>query len=463
MKKLFVILSISSLYFSSCKTLQPVRPVFDYTPIVINPPESFVNIPLDIDLNAIEKIVNEQTPNLIYEGTYDKASTGSTVKYKVLKDGHISVSTANDKINYTLGLLITGKYSQNLLIGNADKDFSVHASINAQTGISIDENWTVQLSSKADVKITDPIEINILGYTMSFNDIINNAITKEINSRSGEIDKEVADEINLRQEVENAWKKLNDPFLTVSTPVQVWAYMQPTAFNMSPLKTINPKRLSVNIGLKTKIQTQIGSKPVVNALGPLPKIQTIVAKQNNYEINLPVSIQISEIKESIKKEFVGKTYPIPNTKREITINDIDFYGAGEKAVIMLDFTSKKTNGIMYLVGKPVYNDSTHVMEVQDLNFSTSTDKALVNNAAWLVSKLFLKTIQKNAKYDATKDINDAKAAIEKSLNGMDLNPNFKLKGTVDEFHISNLYIKGDYVVVNIDVKGKLDGKIVEKK
>jgi len=460
MNRLMILISVILLTVSACKTLDPVKPALNYAPPVdVEVKESYINIPINLDMKTVEKIANEQLPAILYDGVIDNSDKGNIIKAKVQKEGAVSVSTDKGKITFTIGLYITGNMKQDMIIGGISKDFDVHASIKATSLISIDPDWNIKLSTNSEVSITKPIEINILGMKFSFNSVIEGMINKTLTSMAPTIDKEVAKQINLRQEVENAWKKLNDPFLVTNEPVTVWAFLKPSSFNLSPIKSLDNRTLSINIGLRTKIQTKVGAKPEIKPLGSLPKLQATPSESNSFEINLPAVIELQEVNKMLRKEIVGKTYPVGDTKRTVTITGIDFYGAGDQAVILLDIISKKLKGKLYLIGKPVYNDSSQVLEVKDLNFSTETNKSLANSAAWLANKLFIKTIQKNARYDAAKDIEDAKKELEKNLNNLSVSQYFKLNGKVSDLKITNMLFHDNYIIVNILVKGQLEGAV----
>ncbi len=460
MLKNSILIIISILLISACKTIEPMKPVLTSSiPIEIEVAESFINLPVEIDLKQVETVVNQELGAELYNGTIDNSDKGNVIKLKVNKTNQLTLSTVNGKINFSLGLQLLGNIKQSVLFTDVEKDFDVSTTIDGSVKISFDENWNVSLGLSTDVKLKTPVEIGIIGLKVGITSIVESIINKQLALFSGTINDEISKAINLRQEVEKIWQTVNEAFLITETPVKVWALMQPTACNLSPIKTLNINTLLMNIGLKAKIQTKIGSKPTVKNSVALPKLQQSNTEANKFQINLPVSVEISEMKEVIKKEMNGKTFPIPNTKRSITINDIDVYGAGNQTVLMLDVKSKKLKGKLYLLGTPVYNDSTKVIEIQNLDFSTETNRALVNSASWLISKLFLKTIQQNARYDVSKDLIDAQAEIEKSLNTLSVSPLVKLNCKISKLNITNLIIQDNILIINVLTSGVIDAKV----
>lgn len=452
------------MLFPACKTLQPVAPTT--TKDTYKEPEvaiSQINLPVRLDLAKLNDFSNKNIPQELYYGKELPISDGLTATVRVVRNGKVAISANNGIIKTVIPIKISEghvDYKMNTIVfgtKNASQSFAAALTITAVTKIGLDKNWNITSQTTTSFAWDSKPSLKIAGFDVSLGTFVDKPIKEQMKKYEPMIDEQIKKSYDVHKTIEDGWKQISKPFNVTNDPMPVWLVLKPKEFNFAPV-TSTPSSIELNIGLKTGISTHLGEAPSTLDNGKLLPLNLNPSSENSFEINLPVVVKYSVIKDFLKLQFVNKKFAVTE-KIDIIVNDIDFYGTKDQLVVMADIISpqKKTKGKVFMVGKPVYNAKDSTLKVENVNFDINTSNVLLKSANWLLHGTLLKTIEKKAVFPLGPQITKAKAELEKTINTYKISDNFKLKSKINGLDIKEVNVCDGYMVLSISTTGNIQG------
>ena len=145
-------------------------------------------------------------------------------------------------------------------------------------------------------------------------------------------------------------------------------------------------------------------------------------------------------------------------KKTFIINDCKLYGTGnEKLIIRVNF-SGTDDGVVYFIGKPVYNQDTHVIEIKGIDLDIKSKNALLKAADLLFSKRITNEISKYARFDLSSYIDTAKVSINQQLN-QEWMKGIRSYGKINDIKLIGIYPLSQYLVIRSNCTGDLSVKV----
>ncbi|HRX95128.1 MAG TPA: DUF4403 family protein, partial [Chitinophagaceae bacterium] len=115
-------------------------------------------------------------------------------------------------------------------------------------------------------------------------------------------------------------------------------------------------------------------------------------------------------------------------------------------------------GIVYLVGKPVYNEKTKSIEVTDIDFDVKSKNVLLGSADWLFNKKITREISNAARFELGSYIDTAKIAINQQLN-QEWASGVHSSGEIHDIKLIGIYPMQQHLVIRSNCKGTLAVKV----
>jgi uncharacterized protein YpmS len=451
------------LFFFSCGTpLKTERPEISYEVFEASVAESYMNIPVQINLYNLSVDANSEIPQQLYKK--DSIDVGSNVKIDldIKRRGKISITTSNGNINTSIPIHVQGKASFSAKACGIcpriehSQPFDADLTIITSTKLAIVNQWNIKTQTNADFLLDKAPCINFIGISICFASLTRENLKKLLPQINSFVDEKINKTYNLKTEAEKYWEQFTKPMQILNNPVNIWIVFQPTNFNFAPPVSVDYNNILLTLGLKSKIKTIVGEKPEFVDSSPLPAIQNVPAKDNQFEINLPIAIDLKEVNKITKQELAGKTFTIPSLKRDVKIRDIDVIGSGKTLIIRTNIESKKIKGYIYILADPLFDDSTRCLKVENLHFDAKTNNVLANKADWLLNSFFTKSIQKKIVFNLGKNIDDMRSQLEKSVSALPLNNRVTLKADIHNFTIQEISFNPGYAFLNVRVSGGLE-------
>lgn len=442
--------------------------------------ESMVNLPIVLPVNKLNTLVNKEVPRTLYERSGVKIAGGAKIRYSVDRVNNISIKPQkNGELTFTIPVSVTGKLewetpdkigfqigdldlSTNVSKRSFSKDISLPYTLTFSTKLELTKDWHLNTSLLGRFDWGKIPKYSVAGYDIDFESMIGKDLQNKLNGFIEDIEKKIQNTVDLKKKVEPAWNELLEP-LQISPNPPIWLVLNPKSVNFVTNQNSKMDTLKWNLGIVTRLETFIGEKPAIQPKSSLPQISNEKSDANNFTVNLPVSVTYDHLTKII--EDYGTKQIFDAGKFNIMFNAIKISSDGEKLIIFTDIQANKkgkkklTKAQIYLVAKPVFDKTTQVISLQDVDFDINTKKAVLKVADWLAHDFILKKISESAQYSLREDIENAKREIRKTLTNLPLGDAFLLNGEINTLEFDNLFLTPNQIEVRLLAKGKLGAKL----
>ena len=429
--RVFACIAFFLFQFTSCKTVEVEKPVETYLPGRLEPAISVLPLSIEIDVKNLENSLNKELQGLLFEGN---KLNNQDLSVKVWKVRNFTFTIKNNIIEYTVPLRLWSRFRWTyekfgLRVGD---DYEASGSITLQfsTTVDIDRDWKLVARTTANgYQWIETPRLNILGVTVPVTPIANYALQESRKLLTTEIDKALANMVELKQYAGLAWNEMQKPVL-MNEANQLW--------------------------LKAGIESYMGSKPAPSNLVPLPAFKTTAARPNDFNLNIAADATFAKISELARSQLLNKTFQ--EGKNSITITDLQLYGRNGKAVFQADVTGS-LKGRVYFTGDMVYNAEKMAVEVINPDFDLNTRNALVKSAKWLLHGIIIKKITPYLTYPVKPELDLAMAEANKMLANYRVYDGISLQGKLNSLNVTSLDLVPGAVRLNANITGKVGLKV----
>lgn len=433
---------------------------------------STITVPVSFQAASLENKLNQELNGILYK---DDNLEGDNLAITVSKTGRLGIRAEQNKIYFTVPLHIIAKgrwqWEPCKICPKIDKSESTEFDVVVKTEslLSFTEDYKVKTVTTGDfdwgaTKPTltiGPLQIGLARF-------VEPAMQNQMMRLSGMLDQEIQNRLNIRQYVQEAWLKLQQP-IQLDKTYNAWLTVTPQDIRISPLQAANGQ-LNLRIGFNSFIETVTNGKPQVKVNPTLPKLITDNSLTDNVQIGLIGEVPYAHATQLIKEQVTGKTYTFENGKQQITVNNAEISGSGDKLVVMLDVNgqaktglfTKKIVGKVFLKAIPYYDAATSSIRVREVDYDLKTKDQLLKTASWLAKGRFIHNLQEQINFPVKTQLEQARHLLQKSLDqSARVNDNVILKGTIRSFTPDNIYLTPTSIKAVVNAQGNLMVQIVK--
>ncbi len=316
-KELLSRISIVSVlvFFQFCSSKKPffaVAPPAAYQTGVQKVKEtSSLNIPIEISLNDVERKINEQLGAVLFEDNSLENNGGDNLILKVSKRLPLAIEAKggnlfNIKVPVSIYAKAGWKVEKFGLSVSKYEDTQFDLDLSFLTRLSIDQNWKINTSTTPNGYkwISEP-KVKIGFFELPITSIIEKIMDRELPNVVKTVDGEVG-KINLKPQVETAWKAVQEPFL-INETYQAWLKVTPQDIMMTPISN-KGRNVRVGIGMTAVTETFLGNKPTSAVMATLPALKIQDKLDEKFEVGMITEIPFPTLKKIAMDQTGGKTY-----------------------------------------------------------------------------------------------------------------------------------------------------------
>ena len=453
-------LALPAILFAavSCATVKVEKPAETYLPEIVRPESSVIGFTAEARLSDIQKELNRQFTDLVYEDNSLDNNGGDNLMVKAWKQGDIALTMKENVIIYRVPLRLwikAGFKTTQLGITLSDyREVSGALALMFRTSLTLNPDWT--LSTKTETTgyewITEPV-VKIAGINVPVKFVADLILQKNLKTISSSIDESVKEYLDLKPHALQAWKSLNQP-ISLNDEYKVWLSIETSEFFSSPITASNGI-IRIQSGVKSVIETSIGQKPAAKAPGPLPSLQISNTVQDGIVVNASLDIPFEEINVQASTYLVGMDFS--QGKRKIKVEEVKIYGSKGKLVAETRL-SGSFKGTIYFSGIPAFNAKDSTLFLKDFDYDISTRNLLVKSAAWLYQGGFRNMMAKEMVWPMASDIKMMYGEINNTLKSYPLADGVTLRGQVSRLSMNDILITPSGVKPFISGEGRIDVK-----
>ncbi|MBM3169441.1 MAG: DUF4403 family protein [Bacteroidetes bacterium] len=378
-----LLLTCLGLAFWSCKSLDPNAKL----PLPTVPQgNSSVNVPVDIPIVTLSTLANNSVPSNVISLKAVDLGNGIQGDFDFIRAGTIQLMPLDSqRLEVVFPLKIQGELGLKPgRIGNLLQSKIPFTRTLAPVMVinpEIQPNWYLGVSEFEVVDLGGKLAISAMGLEFDLSPMVRN----EIRNFAKQNITSKPDLIPLKPLMESIWNEVGQPMLVEMEGTKMGLSIRPESLHLREYLRPN-KGLHVDLGMKGKVELHpanaIPKKPY-----PLPKISSNTDASNSIDLHVPFHLTYADLDALIKKSFGGKVFRI-NKQYVFEAKNMSTQAYGDKLGITVDFiaTPSKGNpmsGEMFLVGRPVFDESSQVLLFEELDFVMKSTSAKAKLGALL--------------------------------------------------------------------------------
>jgi hypothetical protein len=413
---------------------QNLKPVASFTPF-----PSVINVPIELKSWYIEKVLNEQLGDKLFECDTLTIAGIKPVKMIVWKKDSIKIDIEGDELLYKIPLRIWLQFSFTVsAMGFSHTEYQeVDASIavRLRSRFFVKNDWKVSTVTRSEGYewISDPV-IKTRFISVPITPIIDILLSSQQDSFGAMVDKAVNNMLDVKKMLRPLWYRIQEPLLLSSSPDSIWLRLSPQSVSMTQLSGHNGA-IKSSLGIKMVAETFLGEYPGAKPVDSLPEFVVPGKIDSSCIINLYSELSYTSASRILQGFLRGRAFSTGG--KEVIVQDVNIYGLEGYAVISIDFTGSY-RGKVFVIGHVNYDPSTFVGSIEDLEFDLSTKNALHSTADWLFHGIILAKIKPYLKFPLRERLLETQLMAQKMLSHKEIAKNIFLTGTIDSLSIGGI-------------------------
>lgn len=449
------ILGCIGLLISACSTsskIAALKPAANYsTDIVYNKQESYLSLPLEIQVADLQNQTNKYLNGLIYE---DQVLEDDNVMLKVWKEAPILIQENNGKLEMQLPLKVWAKVRYGIdKFGFSvydTREVNLNGIIKLSSGVSV-QNWKLATATQIqDIDWVESPSIVIAGKNIPITYLINPVLPIFKGKLSRKVDEAIAKSFDIKPYVFDALDQLSRP-VQVNEDYKVWLGIQPIALYASPTVLAN-KKISFTMGMKAYLETSVNAQPTLKFDKTKLALQSGVMASNDFKASVASVITYANAAALMQKNFAGQKFE--SGKRSVTITKIDLWGKDGQLIVALSMTGS-VNGDFYLSGTPKYNAEKKEIYLDGVDFILDSKNKLLKAGDWLAHGLIAQKIQQSCSFSIADYLNNGQKTMASYLSNYQPIKGVYVNGQMTELIPDQITLTPQAMVAMIVAKGKV--------
>ncbi len=445
-----------SVLITACGTTKQVtalKPLANYTStdIVYEKQLSFINMPVDVSVVDLQNQTNKYLNGLIYE---DAILDDNNLMMKVWKQAPITVTEQFGKLQIELPLKVWAKYKYGInsfgvnLSDTRDVNLNGVIKLSSQVGL---QDWKITtLTSIDNVNWIESPNVIIAGKSIPITYLINPALLVFKGKLAKMVDDAIAQSLDIKPYVLDALTGLSKP-VKVNETYQAWFAMQPVEiYTTKPI--VANKKITINMGLKTYLETSIGREPAIKFDRNSILLKTVDKMPNEFKVNLAAFATYAYASEVVQKNFAGQKFE--SGKRSVTVNTVQLWGKEGKMIVALNL-SGSVNGDFYLTGIPAYNASTKEIYLDQVDFVLDSKSRLLKMGDWLAHGLIVNKMAESCKFSIASQLAEGQKTMATYLNNYQPVKGVKVNGNLAGITPNKVILTPNAIVAMLVIGGKV--------
>ncbi|MFT3704062.1 MAG: DUF4403 family protein [Agriterribacter sp.] len=464
-RHLAIIVCVLILTSSCSKKIVPEKPALAKTAFALDSlPLSEIDIPLQINLKPLYDIANKNVQTFYTSDGWpnDFVVNNCDTRYMYrFKRGPIQIISNGNTIdfNFTGNYVIAG--AQRACTGSGSnrtavtpwsptctcgiKEAEPRVYISYKSSFQLKNNYGVITKLQAlEPKPLDKCTVCFWGHDVT------PTVMAQLKAQLDVAGKDIQDSLNkisLRPQFQKLWDILN-----TSMRMYDMGYLQinPERIRLSTLYAKNDS-LNISIG--------ISARPLIS-FSKGADHKTIVPDISDFNLRKGFSVYVDAImnydslSNLLTKQLHGKRIDMDKVGKYVIVEKCEIYGAdNEKLIIKIQF-SGSDNGILYLVGKPVFNKEKNSVEVKNIDYDIRTKDLLIKTAKWLFNKRIINELNKYSTFNITAYSDSLLSKVNVQINRQ-LQKGVSSTGKVNILQVVDIYPFKENFILRCNTKGEM--------
>jgi len=409
-------------------------------------PLSVIEIPVRLHRMQLQDDINRQLGDTLYN---DRNADGDNLEIRALKSSAIQIQITGQDILYKVPIDLWVRKRMRL----ANLEGTGALTLNLKTRYQLHGDWSLETHTEL-VDFTwekkPVLKTSVVDIPLKF--VADLVIKNSRKKLTTTIDKQVKTHLDLRKEVDSAWKMLQEP-IQLSEEYATWMVIRPKSIYMTPFQTVFDTVQSI-IGMETELQVSLGAEPDSVAPAALPALQWRQGNRKGISITLQADIPYTEAERMARQSMVGQKFE-QGKKRYVVIEDLHLFRSGDQLAVQTRL-SGSYKGAINLFGTPRYNEEKGKIELDDLDVELRTKNLLHKTLGWLFKGVFKNEIRKSMDHYLNYYLDNTKKTLQEQLKYLEVAPGIQLRGQLSRLQVDQIFLTPDAMRVWIGMNGDME-------
>ena len=473
------LLLILSVWLTACSKTEH-QDLSEKPPLSIVPHQTMVNesvirTRLRIPIDSLQQKLEQDIPEMLYNSPgkvkqkciriFGKnhceefqvggwAKRTGPVQLLALNNGYLRVQLP---LQYQLSATANGRLIRGLLkeVDFKPASFTAIADLNP----SIDSNWHLQVTSRSQIVWRRSPVVKVLGVKIDIQDQIEKPLKKALDKALAKQQLKLASDDRLATRMKDFWFKLQQPRL-LTDKFPLWLKATPSALSLSNIQIEN-NAIQLGLSLKTTLQTASSESALASNITPLPALKNQAFGASVVSINLPLTLDYQELASELQQRLKNKPILLKQGNASVEVKGIEIYPSNDRLVLASKVTLNgfknwfTSEGAIFISGKPVIDNQTHVIHLADVEFSRKLDSPFWTAATSLMQTQLLESLQKSLVHDFSDDYTKLHSSLNAQLQNHQKG-NLTLNGRFDRLDVKDVYLDLDELRIVLEAAGAVD-------
>lgn len=429
-------------------------------------PTSEINIPIQINLTPLYAMAEKSVDTVFTSPNYpdDWVQDGCDIRYKyIFRRSPLVMKAAGPSL--TLGFMgyykivgstrlcvngtVLSPWTPACRCGFNEAERRVNVSFSNTVSVQPDFKFKLNII-RNEPQPLDKCEVCFWGQDITKQ--VMKGLTSELDDAKKDLDKRYGT-VDLKSKFQQVWDKLNTVYNIHGLG---WLQINPQRFRINNLYAQND---SLNIFLGLTARPVISFERPVEKSSWVPNIGSF-GRKTGFSIYMDAVLSYDSLSNILNQQLAGKEFEFKKFlfKKKFVIDNCSVYGANSEKLVIKIIFSGTNQGVIYLLGKPIYNADKRRIEVTDIDFDIKSKNFLLGNADWLFDKKITKEIGKKAQFDCSAYVDTAKTNINKQLN-QEWVKGVRSYGNISDIKLIGIYSMQQYLVLRSNCTGDLSVKV----
>ncbi len=470
MKNQFLLLLAVIITACSSQKQEAPAPELSLADTPAEVPLSSLALPVTISYADIEKRINKEIGQLLYEDRDFENNGIDNVKLVVKRTGNIRMTALNQYFQFTvpLEIWVEGRVKSSLggifspqQAPQLTKNAVFKLEVTLSSKLEPQADWSVKTQSVVNFKWTESPVLDFGLVKLPIGGLIEKTVASQLNKLGSQIDAEAKKYLQFKPLIEKYWQELQQP-IRINGSFPAVLYILPEAISLGPIQP-GTAAITLQTGIQAKIVMTTDTLLSRPPLRPMPALQKGLLTEPDVNLMLTASLSYAQLSQLAQQNIGGQTFEFEGGKHKIKLEQISISGLGTtmQARIRLKgsakaglFGKKKIDGVYYFTGTPYYDSAKQEIRIKDFDFDVKSRDLLLKSAEWLFKSNFKKQVEAQLRYPMGKELSLLKKTAESALN-KPFSPELTLSGKIVKLEPTELRLEAGQLVIYVQSTGSL--------
>ncbi len=384
------------------------------------PPVSHLTVPVMISTESLTNEFNrrfserEGEDGVFFRREIRLPIRGATAQFGLKRSGPATVSVENQQLTYRIplgveqGQFVIEQCGRVLGCRKTQGQFGGAALVTGVTQITVNEEWLLTSNTRLELAWQEGPWVELQGADNSrielreiFDLLARERITEALQRAAARIDSRIS-RLDFRKHVDVAWQRIQQPLQILKDP-PLWLIVSPISAGLG-VPQVDGEEIRFDPTIAATIRVQAADNRPASTLVPLPNNG---GQQDTgpAHIQVPVVLEYTYLNQLVRERLAQKTLAFKNGVL-VTIRDLQVSAHGNLVKIAVQFQAENippflsaTSGVLLLIGRPVYDQASGRVSVEDFDFELQTNDSLHQAADWLLHDHFVQRVQERLVFD----------------------------------------------------------------